>query len=676
MTLAARERDVASADATADRRPRDPADRLFREPGEAWWIVGLLLVGGAYLTYLQQIEPFFFLRDDNAAYYLPAYLHSHRALIEHGELAQVNLHQNNGGAHLAPGQTATLYPPTYAAVALAEVLGDLRWTMELEVGFHLLFAAIGMYLLARQLSCRPPAAAAAALVFLTMPFLVFVTRAWVVVAHGAAWGVWGLLFFLRLLESPDWKRALALAMSTTFFFFTGYPQFLVEATLFQALLLFGLWLTSPSWRSGAPRVLGYLAAAAALSAALSAPLLLPMLYQAASSARGFDGVSATLFVKWACDPLKALQAQMLVFSPNALFHASSAIYYVGLPVLAAAGYGAWKGTARQRVLAWVAALAFLSTTAWWGILYGLPVVSSFRWPIKHFLPFLYYLIPLAAVGFDRLLAQRRRTAVAFLGVTLAIPLWITHIPEARAAISPITLKEPLHVYRDDRLLGEANPSGRFATFRTLGSTAFAPQLLTHNFATMFGFRHVGGYEPLMSQTAVATSVATDFATFNVVPETVSRDIFQRLAEWGVSDVLAPTDPRLRQHLPATGAVRLSASNGGIDLYRNLLARPIIENLTTQEAIEGTFTTNSVRFEVSGQGTAVRLALLPLPGWSASVDGAASGRPREHPDGGFVVGVPPGRHHVELRYSTPFLTLGIVVGSLSWIAALVSLLRRR
>lgn len=642
------------------------------------WIAGLVFAGVFFVLYLQQIEPFFFLRDDNAAYHLPAYVHNARALTEHGELAQLNLHQNNGGAHLSVGQTAVLYPPPYVAVAVASLLGDLRWTLDLEVGFHLLLAAVGMFLLVRNLGGRRPSAAAAALLLLTAPFVLFVGRGWVIIAHGAAFVPWCLLLFLRLLERPGWQRAATLAVATSFFFLAGYPQLLFEAAVFQGLLLGATWLLRPDWRRRSVRAVAYLAAAAMGTAVLSAPLLLPMLAQASSSARGFAGISPTLFVKWSADPVRAARAQLLLFDGSELFHASSAIYYVGIPLLLAAVVGTILGGRRLQTLALVACLAFLSTTTLWGLLYGLPLVSSFRWPVKHYLPFLVFLIPLGAPAFDRLLERRPAVAWTVLAATLAIPVLLPWSELARRAPSPIALQQPIDIYAGDRLLAEADADARVASFRTLGSTGFAPQLLTHNFATLFGFRQVGGYEPLMSRRAVETTVATDFATFNVVPETVDRDRFRRLGLWGAATVLAPTDPRLRQKLPATGAARLAASNGGLDLYRNLLARPIVENLALGRGLDATYTTNRVRFQVDGDGAAVRVAVTPLPGWSWTLDGESMGRPDEHPAGGFVVGVPPGRHQVRLRYRTPRLDLGLAVGALGWLALLTGALisRRR
>ena len=324
----------------------------------------------------------------------------------------------------------------------------------------------------------------------------------------------------------------------------------------------------------------------------------------------------------------------------------------------------------------MAVIAFLSSTTLWGLLYGLPLVSSFRWPVKHFLPFLVFLIPLAAPTFDRLLAWRPAVAWCALAATLAIPVGLPLSAQARRAPSPIELKQTIDAYAGDRLLAEADPKARIATFRTLGSTGFAPQLLSHNFATLFGFRQVGGYEPLMSQSTVETTVATDFATFNVVPERVDRDPFQRLGQWGAASLLAPTDLRLRQHLPATGVVRLVASNGGLDLYRNLLARPIVENLTLGTSLDATFTTNRIRFQAGGDGAAVRVAVAPLAGWSWTLNGQSMGRPDEHPEGGFVVGIPPGSHDIELHYRTPRLALGLIVGACGWLALLGAVLGSR
>lgn len=95
----------------------------------------------------------------------------------------------------------------------------------------------------------------------------------------------------------------------------------------------------------------------------------------------------------------------------------SITHYVGLPVLALAAFGLWKGRGRLRLAAGAGALAFLAValgrhTPVYGILHAaLPLFDTFRYPAKYVAGFIGCLSILAALGVEGVI-ERLRTAPA------------------------------------------------------------------------------------------------------------------------------------------------------------------------------------------------------------------------------------------------------------------------
>ncbi|MCG8455805.1 MAG: hypothetical protein MI919_05945, partial [Holophagales bacterium] len=97
------------------RRPAGPrALGLGSDLGSAGWVVAFVL---AFLLQLESRQPFYFLWDDNASFFLPCYTFDYETLLEHGRPAHLNYHQYLGYTYLASGQTGVLYPPVYLAMA-------------------------------------------------------------------------------------------------------------------------------------------------------------------------------------------------------------------------------------------------------------------------------------------------------------------------------------------------------------------------------------------------------------------------------------------------------------------------------------------------------------------------------------------------------------------------------
>lgn len=84
------------------------------------------------LLALQAVEPYFFLRDDNATHFLAAYTYAYESLAGAGELPLLNHHQFLGSTFLAAGQTGVFLAAMYPLAALARAAGaDARVLIDL-----------------------------------------------------------------------------------------------------------------------------------------------------------------------------------------------------------------------------------------------------------------------------------------------------------------------------------------------------------------------------------------------------------------------------------------------------------------------------------------------------------------------------------------------------------------
>ena len=387
-------------------------------------VSAILVLAGLYFAVLELREPFYFLWDDNASFFLPCYVYNHDSVIGRGELPHLNYHQYLGHTYLASGQTAVLYPPLYLGLALTRLgWGDLRAVIDVLAVLHFLAAALGMYFLLRRFAVRPVSAVAVALLWMSSPFLVVVTRSWIFVAYAAALLPWGLWALERLLERPSAPRVFAVATVKALFLYQGYVQYAVLATLFEGLYVLLRWLAGADLRAQWKRHAAAYAGALAAAAALAAPVLFPMLHAKQVSAYRTGSLSFEEFISNALDLGTFFSAQLFQFEPRALHLSTGAIFYVGIPNLLALAALVRARRRRPFLLALgVALTALVLSTKAFGIMYHLPVLSSFRWPFKSYLIVLAFLaIPLAG-GYDVWLSARRRAVRAIGALLLAAAL--------------------------------------------------------------------------------------------------------------------------------------------------------------------------------------------------------------------------------------------------------------
>jgi len=318
--------------------------------------------------------------------------------------------------------------------------------ISLVLAAHVPLAALAFFALARGLGLPRPAAAGGGLVYALGGFLLSTANLYVQL-QAAAWAPLVVLAFHRLLGGaagravPAATAALALALST------AGVEIVAQALL--AGLVLGVTGRGPTLR----RALARSALAVALGLALAAPVLLLVAGQVAGSARG-RGFPTDVVLAHSIHPFTLVQTVVAGlygnpsnlagewwgqnFFPRGFPHVLS--LYLGAAALSLAAVGAFsRRSLGARAAALAAAGLVVSLGRWAGltaVVDSLPVLHSFRYPVKAFFAVHLALALLAALGLATLegpAAGRAWKRLAFVAGGLGLALAAAPLVPAVAA---------------------------------------------------------------------------------------------------------------------------------------------------------------------------------------------------------------------------------------------------
>ncbi len=645
------------------------------------WDLAAALAAALLLLGIQAAEPYFFLRDDNATHFLPAYVYAYESVALHHEIPFLDQHQSLGATFLAPGQTGVLYPPLYPAAALTRaLLGDDRGLIDVLASLHLALAAVGMGRLLRRLAIAPLPALLLALAFGLLPFGLLAGRNWIVVTYAMAYLPWNLLLLLRLLERPGARRGLALVAVKALFVVSGYLHYLILASLAELVFLLAHAARRGDLRFGsaALRREGMaLAAVHSLVGLLAAPLLLPMW--------AAKGISQFRQARWPLEaaivermePEDFLRAQVFAPRGEAIFEATSALFFLGLPLLAALLF--WHRRYRREEPALAASLAAglfalaISTTLW-AALWCLPLLSALRGPFKAFPIAAFFLTLAAARGFQ--LAGERfpaftRWLAPLLALQLAAQLFIATHPPWNRSFGPERLATSVAELRADPLLSRIGTEARVASLAHRDDPDFEaePRQLGFLFATLTGKYQLAGYDPLVAELNHRLSLEAYHHGTLTWPAGDWDRLFALLRERSVGYLLADTRSAILPALRAYPELRRLGEENGIALFALPGAWPIAYLAADRQPLAFDWRINGVIVHLPPgfSGGQVRITVAALPGYRLLIDGVDSGEPDGA--GGLVsFAAPAGAREIELRYVDRGFRRGLLLAVLGLLLA--------
>jgi hypothetical protein len=373
-----------------------------------------------------------------------------------GELPLWNPYMRLGQPFAATLYSQVFYPPRWVAVLLT---GPIASMTAMQV-FHAAVAAVGVFLLARQLRLSWGASLVAGAMFGVSPMMTDLGIQQNVV-NAAAWSGFIISAARTAAIQPGPGPIARLAAFATLSLLAGSP----ETTLWQGIVsLLAVWGTqgrgakapsipgAPAWK-GAARVVGGMALAGALSALVLFPAAEFAMNSLRTNAASFADQRLAWSVSW---PQLLAMVWPLADWPRGPYWGEDQWFilnqFLGSVAVALAVVGAIAGPRRARPFA-VGALLFalLSLGRHFppaAALLHLPPFSLFRYPAKYFVGAAFCLALLSGFGLEAMgrLSRRvrpslLRAVVAFIGMGVAIgvasPL-VKRLPMRESAEAGVT----------------------------------------------------------------------------------------------------------------------------------------------------------------------------------------------------------------------------------------------
>jgi hypothetical protein len=616
---------MAFADSRTDfsqRFQRAISSPLFFSIAGLW----LLLVG------MEAVRPCYFLHDDNATWFIGAYVHDFRVLTETGRLAEVNYYQHGGEPFLQQGQTAVLYPPVYLGVALAKACpGDVRWAIDWIAAIHLTIGLLGFYFWLRQGGVAARFAALGGLAWVLNPFVLIVGGSWIFATFVAAWLPWLFWALDYLLVRPSARAAFFLGIIAGLFFLQGYVQWFAYSLLFLGLYALFQFVTRPETRK--PDVLRYLAVSVLIFAILSPPLLLPMLHAIDDSAIRASALPVEAALFYSAAPNDFVPAQLCLFQPCFAFGISTVIFYcpalLFLPVTAFRFYdGGAEIRRRLFPLVFLAFLALIFSTRWHVALTMLPLFDKFRWPFKVFVFADFFLIASlvrTAASWTKSRLSSLTAGVCLIvvvGANLAISLAFHDENTFSKTILPASVN-PVPPGMDPR-------RGRVVAFADNLPDSLSYLYLSHAYATYFAFPSLGGYNPLVGQEQLCYALYLDFpniCTGTITPEFQKQFEARSVRYW----IVDPHSSQFAEAKSLPGLKRLETDTDRV-VFEDMLAAPLVYATAAPEVpCALAYAGNSILIPLSGVTSPVEISVGPTDGWWYRIDRGPWLRPVDQND---------------------------------------------
>jgi hypothetical protein len=647
--------------------------------GPRWapWLLALVVL--LQLAGLQLAEPRFFLRDDNATHFLPAYEYAFET-VAGGEIPLLNHHQMFGGTFLASGQTGVFLFAMYPLRAALGALGvDPVVLIDLLAAVHFVLAALGMFVFLRYLSLRPALAFPLALCWCFLPFGIITSRSWIFVSYLLAYLPWNQWLLQRFLAAPTARLGCLLAGIKAVFIFTGYLHYAVLAFLMEAVFVL-LHFLAEKWDQALWRKIGALGAVYLVAGLLAAPLLVPTWNAKEASRNRSQPLPKEIALSSAVEPAELAAAQLFRPAKTVYSDLSTAVYFLGpLWILGTAG-AFWRLRRRGAgdLGTWLATgiFALLASTSLYGLLFELPFFSLLRWPFKGFpLAAFFLFLPAAtmAAAWSAERAGRARLVLALAWLNLLLQLALLFPPAWRAPIGAWTMDRTVAELRAAPLLQAIGVDGRVVMLTAEDEPPGhgEPISLAFLYATLAGKYHVHGYDPLVA--SINAEMGFQIGNSGAIP-VVKEGWPQLLPSLPRYLILAATSSLLPR-AEATPTLRRLAVAEGFVVYENTGALPIVGWMEERRPIPFRWRANGVEAELPPEFTGGHLLFnfAGLDGYRVFVDGEALGEP-ELAHNRPIVEVPPGQHRVELRYVDRGFLLGVGL-CLSGLLALLLALRK-
>lgn len=631
-----------------------------------------------YLSYRELNQPNFFLYDDNANFFLPYYVYNWRTIVQHRTIPLINWHQFLGQTYLAQGQSSVLYPPVYLAVGLSSLLFNNYFSsIDILVFFHLLVSVVATFYLLRRLQVSTSISTLSALLWITMPMLTTISRAWVNFSYLAAYLPLNFIALEYFLKKPSLKKAVILAIIKSLLFYQGYVQheFIVvvaEITFFLAFIISHL---KKLHSSDIVRLCSYLTLSYFFLFFLIAPQLLPMILAQQESQFRNQPTIFWEFIYGHITPGLFVQAQKFVFLPRTMHSANSHLIYTGPFVLAflclalIERFRKKLGAGNATCYFFVAGTFLLLTSDLYGLLYSVPFFNLFRWPLKYYPVFLFFTVISLAQILQVLTSNHRPSGRAAIHALLILSVFL-NIQVSRHATSevfgPWSINQPPFI---DHLTQINKDLGRVFTYQVNDITKYHYPYLGFNYSTLFNQYHFGGYDVFVSKLNHQLSLQLNYASSYQLP--INREVLNHLSQWSTKYIITYNNEQLKKDLLSYNLEILYESDQ-LAVFDNKQSLPYVYSTTDPATtIPFQFYPNSIDiFPTNKMSHEITVTVAPLPQFHILADNKLIGKVKSD-NGPIKITVPSYTHKITIRYiDYPFIA-GCTLFAVFWILLIMT-----
>jgi hypothetical protein len=361
------------------------------------------------------VSPGFFLTDDYAAQFMPAFREIAR-LLAHGQFPLLSDRIWSGGALLQEYQYAVFNPVSLALYALIGRSNDLALGAAIYSLAHIAVLAGGTYVLCRVLGCARRHAFLVAVVAPLSDWVFYWGAAdWIPALVSLAWLVWAWAFLILTYRRPAYAPAAAAMTAMTLL--SGWP-FADFALLVSALVAGRLLLASQP--GGRLRAAAWPALALAAGGLIAMPAILPLAFYAAFTQRPpVEGHWATDLTGLLQFGMPFVQVRWGSFSPAEYESVSQPIVYAAwFAPLVLAGAN-WK-----RLLANRAVWLVLGSAAAFAALSMISHIGLLRWMFRLLPYYQLAVLVLAAMALTQVDEDGQAWSFDRLALVIAAEVWL------------------------------------------------------------------------------------------------------------------------------------------------------------------------------------------------------------------------------------------------------------
>jgi hypothetical protein len=589
--------------------------------------------------YIEYINPYHFLRNDNLFQFFPNIIHSFETLFS-GQMPWINQHQSLGVPMFEMGYYPVLYPLLIISYLLTKLFNNPYLLFEIFTFIHLFVSFILTYLFTKKVIKNELLSSVASFSFIFSGYIMIKLHDWFFLAPTLILLPLIFLFHKKIESKNDSKKLFIwLGILRGIFFYSGHIQFLVYTFFFEFIYLI---LKFNSKKYDLKKIINY-KLSLIISILIGLPNLILMFLMSINSSR--QPSLAGYFLSDFVNPIKFILGNII---PSSLINLQNlGFYFVNTILFFGFILFLFKKIRKQKLNVFnnnpYLTLALISMILSFGLFGGLyilfaiiPIWNNFIHPQKLLIFTNFFIVLIGAKYFSKIKCQKLHLGIFILTI-LFIFIQIPNYSKTNDLTRNQIPFETTNFESEGRILTLLN-----------NSNPYDIKYLGQNYATFFGLYHVTGYDHLMPKASRHISPINrqgqNLFNHHELDKTV-------LSQYSVKYII--TDYKIKNF-------DLVVSQDNYFVYKNDNFKPFLFEAKSYKKIEFNNNPNGISFESNfDKDTFLVYTNLYHDSYNLYLDGKQSKLTQDE-FGRINFIIPTGKHTIELKYERPIFFYSIIV----------------